>query len=755
MNAPFASASSPQSTDAGNLPEGKRNTARDPRYDILFEPIRIGPKVMKNRFYQVPQCNGAGHARPGSSAGHRAVKAEGGWGGIATESCSIHPEVNQTTITNASIWDEGDVINHRHMVDEVHKWGALAGIELGAGGVKDNLWSRYVAPAIDRFPSSGVYKTYTYPATEEDIARILQMYEDAGQRAKDAGFDILYIHGAAGVLPVHALSRHYNRRTDKYGGSFENRARFWVEALERLKKVAGNDCAVATRITIDDLAGPWGLEMHDEGLRFVEYVTRLGLVDLWDVIIGGSGDDMWGEDSGPSRFYKSNHQAPWNAEVKRLAKAPVIGVGRFTDPDEMARIVRTGQIDIIGCARPSIADPYLPRKIEEGRPEDICECIGCNACVSRFNLNNMIICTQNPTAMEEYRRGWHPEKFEPAPTPRTVLIVGAGPSGLECARVLGRRGYDVQLCEASETLGGHLRDVTRLPGLNEWARVIDYRESQLQRMPNVTIMRGTGLVTADDILEFGASRVVLATGAQWIGNGLGASGPDGIEGVDAALDAFVTPEQFFAGKAIGQKVVILDSDGYFMAISIAQTLAEQGKEVTIVTHHDRVAPITDLTLESYNLRRMMREKGIGERVGHWVERVETADGGARVVIYDRYRDGVQRTTEPKLGVYPRRLGDAVEVLACDSVVLCTARESNRGLYDDLVAQKHRWTEARIEAVVRSGDCLAPRILADAIFDGHRIGREIESDNPERPRAIIRERQIWGHDVIPKLGDAVL
>src|SRR5262245_17198752 len=265
------------STSAATAPR-----RRDPRYDPLFEPIRIGPKTMKNRFYQVPQCTGAGHPRPGSNAGHRAVKAEGGWGGLSTESCSIHPEVNQTGSTNTTMWDEGDVINHRHMVDEVHKWGALAGVELGAGGVKDNLWSRYVAPAFDRFPSGGTPKVYTYAATEEDIARVMQMYEDAARRAKDAGFDILYIHGAAGVFPVHALSRHFNRRTDRYGGSFENRARFWIEALETLRRVAGDHCAIATRFAIDDIAGTWGIEMLDEGLRWVELADRLGLVDLWD-----------------------------------------------------------------------------------------------------------------------------------------------------------------------------------------------------------------------------------------------------------------------------------------------------------------------------------------------------------------------------------------------------------------------------------------------------------------------------------------
>ncbi|MEA2780653.1 MAG: dimethylamine/trimethylamine dehydrogenase [Rhodospirillaceae bacterium] len=728
---------------------------RDPRYDILFEPIRIGPKTLKNRFYQVPQCTGAGVLKPGANAAHRAVKAEGGWAALCTESCSIHPEVNQTLATCTTIWDEGDVINHRHMTDECHKWGALAGIELGAGGVKDNLQTRYVAPAFDRFPSAGIPKVYTYEAREEDIGRIMQMYADAARRAIDAGFDILYIHGAAGVFPMHALSRHFNRRTDGYGGSFENRARFWVEALETIRGVADGKCAIATRIAIDDLSGPWGLELHDEGLKFVELVTRLGLIDLWDVIIGGAGEDKWGEDSGPSRFYKSNHQAPWNSEVKRIAKVPVVGVGRFTDPDEMVRVIKSGQIDIIGAARPSIADPWLPRKIEEGRTEDICECIGCNVCISRFNLNNTIICTQNPTAMEEYRRGWHPERFAPAERPVSALVVGAGPAGLECARVLGLRGYKVSLVEAETTLGGHLRDVIRLPNLAEWGRVIAYREGRLSRMANVEILRGAGKVTAEDILEFGAPRVVLATGSHWVGDGLGAMGPDAVPGADATLPYCVTPEQYFAGKSIGQRVVILDADGYFMASSIAEVLADQGRQVTIVTQHEKLAPMTDLTLEGYNLKRMMREKGIHERVGHWVEALRPAGNQVEVVAYDLYRDGSRRTTEPANGVYPRRLGNAVELLSCDTVLLCTARESDTTLYDALAARRDEWAGKGIEVVVRAGDCLAPRYLADAIFDGHRIAREFESPNPERPKAIIRERQIWGDAVYPKLDDPVL
>ena len=258
------------------------------------------------------------------------------------------------------------------------------------------------------------------------------MYVDAAIRARDAGFDIIYVYGAHAYLPFQFLSPFYNRRTDEYGGSFENRARFWRESLDKVREAVGDDCAIASRFAVDHLLGPISIQVGEDGARFVEYCDDL--VDLWDFTVGDIAE--WGQNAGPSRFFEENHEKPYTGQIKagNHTNKPVVGVGRITNPDTMIAIINSGQFDIIGAARPSISDPFLPKKIEEGRLEDIRECIGCNQCISRWEIGGPpMVCTQNATAGEEYRRGWHPEKFHPAANrDKGVLVVGAGPAG--CSR---------------------------------------------------------------------------------------------------------------------------------------------------------------------------------------------------------------------------------------------------------------------------------------------------------------------------------
>ena len=413
--------------------------ARDPKYDILFEPIQLGPKTLKNRFYQVPHCIGAGSEKPGFQAYHRGMKAEGGWGALCTEYCSIHPESDDTHRVSARIWDDDDVRNLAVMCDRLHEFDALAGIELWYGGPHAPcMESRHNPRGPSQIPSDFEVNTHPRYMDRDDIKLVQKMYVDAAVRAREAGFDIVYVYGAHSYLPLQFLSPFYNKRTDEYGGSFENRARFWKECLEQVREAVGDDCAIASRFAVDTLYGPSSIEIGEDGVRFVEYVDDL--VDLWDLTVGDIAE--WGQNAGPSRFFEENHEKPYTGQVKAgdHTNKPVVGVGRITNPDTMVAIISSGQFDIIGAARPSISDPFLPKKIEEGQPEDIRECIGCNQCISRWEIGGPpMICTQNATAGEEYRRGWHPEKFHPATNrDKGVLVVGAGPAGMECAMVLGQ-----------------------------------------------------------------------------------------------------------------------------------------------------------------------------------------------------------------------------------------------------------------------------------------------------------------------------
>jgi dimethylamine/trimethylamine dehydrogenase len=723
--------------------------ARDPKYDVLFEPIQIGPKTMRNRFYQVPHCIGAGSEKPGTQAANRAMKAEGGWGAVCTEYCSIHPESDDTHRVSARIWDEGDIINLRHLTDSCHAHGTLVGIEMWYGGAHaPNMESRAVPRGPSPYASEFEFLTYCHESDEDDIADLVNMYVEAAKRAEQAGMDIIYVYGAHSYLPLQFLSNFYNKRTDKYGGSLENRARFWIESLAAVKRAVGDTCAVATRFAVDTLYGPSGVEVGDDGLKFVEMVNKEGVLDLWDVNVGDIAE--WGEDAGPSRFYKAGHQRAWTNDITRISKIPVLGVGRVTSPDDMVNAINSGQLDIIGAARPSIADPFLPKKVEEGRLEDIRECIGCNVCISRWEIGGPpMICTQNATANEEYRRGWHPEKFAKAEDPCSVLVVGAGPAGMECARVLGERGYDVHLREADSEIGGRVRKVAKYPGLSEWGRVITYRQLQLDKLKNVEVHTGVGKMSADDILEYGADKVVLAVGSHWATDGFSSGTQQPIPGVDASLPYICTPEQvMMEGKAVGDKVVVLDGDGYFTGVSLAEMFADQGKQVTIVTQLGGVGPYTHFTLEAPNLHRMMHEKGIHEHTLHWLESVE--EGKAN--MYYVYRDGFKRDQGPTLGKLPRKEGTDVTEISFDTLVVCTGRVANSGLYKELRARKSEWEENEIQGIYQAGDCFAPRLIADAIFDGHRIAREFESSNPQFAQPWVRERQVWGHGTFPKLED---
>ena len=671
---------------------------RDPRYDPLFEPIRIGPVTAKNRFFQVPHCNGMGHAMPLAHAAMREVKAEGGWAVVSTEECEIHPSTDLTPYVEARLWDDRDIPALALMCEKVHAHGALAAVELTHNGpAASNLFSREILIAPSHQPTKYGYPQQARAMDKADIRAYRRWHREAAVRGMKAGMDIVYVYAAHDLsLAMHFLQRRRNQRTDEYGGSLENRARLLRELIEDTKDAVGHRCGVAVRFATDEMLGPGGVELAEAR----DIVAMLGeLPDLWDVNVSA-----WYNDSVPSRFGGEGAQEPFVDFVKKTTSKPVVGVGRFTSPDTMVSQLRRGVLDIIGAARPSIADPFLPRKIEEGRLDDIRECIGCNVCVSGDNTISPIRCTQNPSMGEEWRKGWHPERIAPARKPAKVLVVGAGPAGLEAARALGQRGFEVALAEATKTLGGRVTRESKLPGLAEWARVRDWRVGQINKMNNVAVYLDSEL-TGQDVLDFGAMHVVIATGARWRRDGGGRTHGAGLAGLSDAPNVF-TPDDLMDDALPEGVVAVYDDDGGYHATVLAEALARAGRRVHFITPEDVVAPWGQFTLEYRHVRKCLGQLGIELRVSQALTGFEPGS----VAFHD---------------VWSGQPGH----LPANALVLVTSRLPEEALFKALVERTSDWPDAGITSVQRIGDAEAPGLIAHAVYAGHRLAQSLGEPNP--------------------------
>ncbi|HEY5102480.1 MAG TPA: FAD-dependent oxidoreductase [Steroidobacteraceae bacterium] len=675
--------------------------ARNPRFDILFEPVRIGPVTAPNRFYAVPHASGMTNAMPRMRAGFRGTKAEGGWGVVCSGYVSVHPTSDDSPLPYATLWDENDVRSHALMTDAVHAHGALAGVELWhGGGSVSNRTSR-----MPPLSPSGISWMATHVGfmgnlrsrqmDSLDINNVLRWQAEAARKAKRAGFDVIYVYAGMGYLPYEFLLPEWNRRTDAYGGSVANRVRLVRELLEVTKDAVGDTCAVALRISLEELRSKKSDRAASEAHEVVELLAEVP--DLWDVKMDSSPTDC-----APSRFTPEGSHEPVIDFVKRLTSKPVVGVGRFTSPDTMVSQIKRGVLDLIGAARPSIADPFLPRKINEGREQDIRECIGCNICISSWHDSVPVRCTQNPTIGEEWRRGWHPERIAAAGSDAAVLIVGGGPAGLECALSLARRGYSVSLADARDKFGGRLRFETSLPGLSAWGRVLDWRLGQLQRLSNVSLYAGNEL-SAEDILGLEHQRIVIATGADWtralyspLEIPLGElSGPD-----------VYTPDDLAAGVQPPGPVVVFDFDNYYMGSLIAEQLAHIADSVTYITPAGHASAWALMTNEQPQIHRALAKAGVRVLT---LTRV-TALSEGEVTVANLFTAAEQR-------------------LPCRSLVIVGMRAPRASLYDALAARGEELAAAGIVSIDRIGDALAPGAIVHAVHSGHRYARELDGVAP--------------------------
>ena len=660
------------------------------RYKILFESVEIGPKTAKNRFYQVPHAMGSGNDMPNTRAAQRGIKAEGGWGVVNTGYCSIHPSSDDRPLPFARLWSEKDIASHVPMIEAVHEHDALAGIEFFHGGA-------YTANRHTRMPPispSGIQQKVselmdmhlTAPKVmdKKDIKDLIEWHLIATERAIQAGFDIIYCYAGMGFLPYHFLHPTFNNRSDEYGGSLENRSRLMRELITEMKEVAGDRAAIAVRMSTDELLSFKSESSESEAHEFFEINGEFP--DLWDIKMSS-----WFKECPSGRFAESGHMEPYNSFVKKLTSKPVVGVGWFTSPDIMARQINDGILDFVGAARASIADPFLPNKLKEGREDDIRECIGCNICASCYNQGIPVRCTQNPSMGEEWRRGWHPEKIKPKSSDNSVLVIGGGPAGLEATLSLARRGYSVAIADSNKELGGRINMESKLPGMTSYKRVVDYRVNQISQLNNVEVFLDNTL-GPDDILELGFDHVVTATGSTWQPSIMDEkSAPVLID----KTDTIFTPEDILNGCELKSPVIIFDFDYYYMGGLMAEYIKGLGYEVTIITPFDKVSPWSFNSNEIDEIQLSLLEKNIRVLTQHRIMEVE--DSSVKTIHkVSREETDIDR----------------------GSLVLVGYRKQNDSLYSDLNSREEDLKASGIKSLQNIGDSNAPGAVVHAVYAGH-------------------------------------
>ena len=639
----------------------------------LFEPIRIGSARARNRVMRLATVTNLAEGGGVSDcllAHYRAI-ARGGAGDAGDEVFTVHASNARNAVR---LFDPASVPGVRRLVDTVHGEGALLIAQLNHGGRQHQ--SRFVptlwAPSALACPYSG---GVPHEMTRAEVADVIDGFVRSAAHAQQAGADGVEVHGAQGHLIQEFVSPFSNRRTDEWGGSFENRLRFPFEILRRIRAAAGAGFVVGYRLGVDEFT-PGGLTVEDAE-RIAGELTADGLIDYLSLSQGNFNSI---ERHLPDRHFPPATFVEAHARVKARARGvPVVTCGRIETPEQAEAVIAGGKADLVGLCRPLIADPEWPAKAMTGRRDEIRYCIACNQCWGWVTEGRPIACVANATAGRELELG----PLAPAAPPRRVVVAGGGPAGLEAARVAAERGHRVTVLEQGDGLGGKIRLSREVPHHEEVGRIADYLVHEVERL-GVTVRTGVE-ATVETILAERPDAVIVATGAVPVAPDV--PGDDSVAVSSSAGAPMV-------GALPGEHVVVMDEDGYYWALAVMETVVLQGKTVTLVTRFFEV--LRELPAVSrITALRALGQRGVRFRPHAFVDRVEQ---GA-VVLRDYYAGSEERIAD-----------------AC-AVIWVGPQTVNSGLPEAL-------RSAGVGDVEVVGDAFAPRRLASAIADGHLAGRRI-------------------------------
>lgn len=644
------------------------------KFKKLFETGKMGKMEIRNRIVQVPMV--LNYTQYPYNLTKRyiealAERARGGVGLIITTSTKAESTIDPYPVGTMfpSLDREYTLRTFAELTDTVHMLGAKIGVQLspGTGRHAD-------VPMADKWPVSAsavpmVFypKLLTRELNLDEIARLVEAYGEAARRAEQAGFDVIMVHCFGGYLIDQFLTSLWNKRKDKYGGDLENRMRFMVECVESAKSKLSTDFPLIARLSSNHMME--GGRPIDETIKIAKRLEELGISAL-HLSTGCYDTVQW---TVPPMYYPEGVGVPYAQPIKEAISIPIIVEGRIASPEFAEKLLEENKTDFIGLGRSLLADPWWPRKVKEGRTEEIRKCIFCNECGATLAAFRYVKCAVNPALGNE---GEH--KILPAPRSKRVVVIGGGPAGLKAASIAAVRGHDVTLFEKTNELGGNLKAASAPPFKATIRSLIDWLVREASRA-GVKIQLGNE-ATAKTIKDLKPEVVVFAAGSSPIVTKvLGVGGKNVVTAVDVLL-----------GKAkVGNKLVVVG--GGAIGCEVALHFAQMGKHVTIV----EMLPEIGADLARANrlaMSRLLAESKVG-------------------LVTNAKLD--QITNE---GIVATSTDGRKQIFKADTVVLAIGMKANDRLYREL--------EGKVPELYKIGDALQPRKIINAIHEGDFIGREI-------------------------------
>lgn len=648
----------------------------------LFSPLKIGTTEVKNRISFQPHLTNlaVGNLPSERQMYYWGERAKGGAGLVITEELTVHP----TDMAYEKLIDvyHAEVIpGFKKITDYVHQYDSKIFAQLNHNGQQgDGSLSRLPIWAPSPIPDV-LFREVPKAMEPEDIEEVARYFAKSAIHVREGGFDGVEIQFGHSSLARQFLSPLTNFRTDEFGGSLENRMRAPLKFISAVRKAVGNDFTLGIRMCADEMI-PGGLDLGQ-----VQEICALfeasGLIDFMDLSIATFYNLYLVEGSMHSPL---GYTIPLAAGIREKIKLPVFCTGRINDPVMAEKVLAAGQADMIGMCRALICDPFLPKKAQEGRLDDIRYCIACNqGCIGRIGMNKALGCVQNPAVGRE--KEWGEGTLEKASVKKNVTIVGGGPAGMWAAKMAGRRGHKVTLIDRNEALGGQVITAMKGVGRDEFGVIIRNEKSQVDKA-GVTVKLGVE-ASKEQFLAEKPDVVIVATGSVPKKHPVGGADGPSIFNVVQVLNGVAE---------LGERVCLIDYDGHQRATATAEFIANQGKKVDMITSSLFICAELGPTQDLYSSRQRLLQKGVTFTPDIAVMEVGGEAGAKTVKGFNVYSN-----VWFDWGPY-------------DSLVLVMGQQVDDDLYMSL--------KGTVPELYRIGDCVSPRKVDMAIWEGHKLGREI-------------------------------